>query len=81
MTGYDIKTEKGQCPLHDRGFTGVTLAKDLAHVIKSLWAEPPERQGTKILSTAPPKDILARAAQYVSVNTSVPSAKKGSPFS
>jgi hypothetical protein len=77
MTGYDTKTGKGLflCPLHDRGFTGVTVAKDLAHVIKSLWAETPERQGTKILPTPPQKDILALAAQYLSMNTSVPSAK------
>jgi len=29
MTGYDTKTGKDLYPLHDSGFTGVTVAKDL----------------------------------------------------
>jgi len=81
MTGYDTETGKGLCPLHDSGFTGVTVAKDLAHVFRALWAETPERQWTKILPTPPQKDTLALAAQYLSVSTAVPSAKTGRPLS
>jgi len=81
MARYDTKTGKGPCPLHDRGFTWVTLVKDLAHVIRLPWAETPERQWTKILPTPSQKDILALAAQYLSMNTLVHSAKKGNPLS
>jgi hypothetical protein len=76
MNGYDTKTGKGLCPLHDRGFTGLTVAKDLAHVIKSLWAETPERQWTKILPNPPQKDVMAFAAQYFCVKTAVPSNER-----